>query len=350
MSKLTISAFFFNVCYYNIRKDREVVKKSSKIVIIVLIIIITFSLGTGGGYLLFKNRYESSKNNTLEDNNNNNNNNPENKQDNYNNSKDDSSIKEENINTTDNTVQKLYNRKTNFHTTNKVTYDTLSDQLKLSVDLDGLMKRSFSNLDYKNICAKLKNSGNSIMQNAYQYCLSVEAKYEGYADLVTYYDLEEVRNNNIKYFNESNKLPKTYGYVNTVSLEVDSQCGQVVLQEKDNYYLSYDSQCGYGGLNPITKRTLLKAVKYGDELYIYDNFIVGTLNNSENNYVNYDFYTDDSVSNKVTNYKFKETDDGNYNIEVNDILKYMKTFKHTYKLNSNNEYYWVSSEPVSSIN
>ena len=35
---------------------------------------------------------------------------------------------------------------------------------------------------------------------------------------------------------------------------------------------------------------------------------------------------------------------------VVNILKYMKTFKHTYKLNSNNEYYWVSSEPVSNIN
>lgn len=332
-------------------------KKSSKIVIIVLIIIVTFSLGTGGGYLLFKNRYENSKNNTVE-NDDKNNNNLDDKQDNSNNSKDDntdnknntSTIKEENISITDNTVQKLYNRKTNFHTISKVTYDTLSDQLKLSVDLNGLMKKSFNNLNYKDVCAKLKNSGNSIMQNAYQYCLSVEEKYEGYADLVTYYDLEEVRNNNIKYFNESNKLPKTYGYVNTVSLKVDNQCGQVVLQEKDNYYLSYDSQCGYGGLDPITKRTLVKAVKYGDELYIYDNFIVGTLNNSQNNYVNYDFYTDDTVSNKVTSYKFKETDDGNYNIEVNDILKYMKTFKHTYKLNSNNEYYWVSSEPVSSIN
>ena len=170
-------------------------KKSSKIVIIVLIIIVTFSLGTGGGYLLFKNRYENSKNNTVE-NDDKNNNNLDDKQDNSNNSKDDntdnknntSTIKEENISITDNTVQQLYNRKTNFHTISKVTYDTLSDQLKLSVDLDGLMKKSFNNLNYKDVCAKLKNSGNSIMQNAYEYCLSVEEKYEGYADLVTYYD------------------------------------------------------------------------------------------------------------------------------------------------------------------
>ena len=114
-------------------------KKSSKIVIIVLIIIVIFSLGTGGGYLLFKNRYESSKNNTVEN------------DDNTDNKNKTSTIKEENISITDNTVQKLYNRKTNFHTTSKVTYDTLSDQLKLSVDLDGLMKKSFNNLNYKEI-------------------------------------------------------------------------------------------------------------------------------------------------------------------------------------------------------
>ena len=64
-------------------------------------------------------------------------------------------------------------------------------------------------------------------------------------------------------------------------------------------------------------------------------------------YIKYNFYNDDDITNKVTTYSFKEAD--NYSIEVNEILKYMKSFKHTYKLNSDGNYYWVSSEPVSNI-
>lgn len=327
-------------------------KKGTKIAIIILVIIVTFSLGTVGGYLLFKGKYDSSKNNT-EVNDTNKNNSIDKNDDNSSNSnnngntENNNTVKEENLSLNDSTVVELFGRKTNFHTTSKVTYSTLSDQWKLSVDLNGLARKSFINLDYKDVCAKLKNTGSSSMNSVYNECMSMSGKNASYGDLVGYYDLEEVRNNNIKFFNESSNLPKKYSYINSVSLKTDDTCGQVVLS--DNTYISYDSSCGYGGLDPLTKDTLVKAVKYGDELYIYDKFIVGVAGNTQNDYVNYDFYTDDDITNKVTTYSFKETDSGNYSIEVNDILKYMRSFKHTYKLNSNGSYYWVSSEPVNNI-
>ena len=117
-------------------------KKSSKIAIIILVIIVTFSLGTVGGYLLFNGKYNSSKNDTqVNDTNKNNNinNNNESKDNNT-----DNTPKEETLNLDDKIVTNLWGRKTNFHTTNKVTYSTLSDQRKLSADLNGLVRKSFS--------------------------------------------------------------------------------------------------------------------------------------------------------------------------------------------------------------
>lgn len=318
-------------------------KKSSKIAIIILVIIVTFSLGTVGGYLLFKGKYNSSKNDTqVNDTNKNNNinNNNESKDNNT-----DNTPKEETLSLDDKIVTNLWGRKTNFHTTNKVTYSTLSDQRKLSADLNGLVRKSFSNLEYKEVCAMLKNSGSASLSSIYNDCISMQGKNASSGDLVGYYDLEEVKNNNIKFFNESSNLPKKYSYVNSTSLKIDDTCGQVVLS--NGTYLSYDSSCGYGGVDVLTKDTLVKAVKYGDELYIYDKFIIGVAEGSQDDYIKYNFYSDDDITNKVTTYSFKEAD--NYSIEVNEILKYMKSFKHTYKLNSDGNYYWVSSEPVSNI-
>ena len=191
----------------------------------------------------------------------------------------------------------------------------------------------------------LKNSGSTSLSSIYNDCISMQGKNASSGDLVGYYDLEEVKNNNVKFFNESGNLPKKYSYVNSTSLKTDDTCGQVVLS--NDTYLSYDSSCGYGGPDVLTKDTLVKAVKYGDELYIYDKFIIGVAEGSQDDYIKYNFYNDDDITNKVTTYNFKEAD--NYSIEVNEILKYMKSFKHTYKLNSDGNYYWVSSEPVSNI-
>lgn len=310
-----------------------IVKRSSKILIMVLVIVATFSLGTVGGYLLFKGKYVNNKDNVQ-----------------INNDKGNNSNKEENLSLDNNVIKELFDRKTNFHTTNKVTYGTLSDQKKLEVDLTGLKKKAFTNLNYKEVCTKLKNSGNKIMTDFYDTCMSLEGKWEGYEDLVAYYTLDDVRNNNIKYFNKSDDLPKEYSYVMSTTLKLEPRCEKVVLQSNDNYYLDLDTQCGYGGLSPQSKRKFIKAEKDDNELYIYDKYIIGTMSDSSKGKIVYDFYTDDDLTKAVTHYSFDEDKfDDEKELEVAEVLKYMKTYKHTYKLNDNGEYYWVSSEPFNNI-
>ena len=148
-------------------------KNGSKILGIILIIIVTFSLGTVGGYYLFKMKMDNSNNSSVEGDKKNN---PDEK-DNVSSKEEvnDNTSKDEVLSLTDSTVKELFSRKTNFHISSKVTYDTLSDQKKLGVDLDGLNKRSF-NLGYKDICDKLKNSGNPYMIDRYDICISLENK------------------------------------------------------------------------------------------------------------------------------------------------------------------------------
>ena len=220
-------------------------KKGSKILGIILIIIVTFSLGTVGGYYLFKMKMDNSNNSSVEGDKKNN---PDEK-DNASSKEEvnDNTSKDEVLSLTDSIVKELFSRKTNFHISSKVTYDTLSDQKKLGVDLDGLKKRSF-NLGYKDICDKLKNSGNPYMIDGYDTCISLKNKWEDDTDLVTYYTIDDVKKNNIKYFNESSNLPKDYSYVMLTTLEINQGCEKVVFESKDNYYIDMDMHCGYGCL------------------------------------------------------------------------------------------------------
>lgn len=306
-------------------------KKSGKILVIVLIIIVTFSLGTLGGYYLFKIKSDSNNNSSV----NNGNKDTEN------------TSKEESLSLNDTTVKELYNRKTNFHTSSKVNYDNLSDQKKLSVLLDGLQKKSFK-LGYKDICAKLKTSGNQNMLNNYNTCLSMENKWEDDTDLVTYYSVEDVRKNNIKYFNESTNLPKEYNYVMTTTLEVAPECENVVLQSNDNNYLDLDMHCGYGGLDPIIEKELVKATKKDEEIVLYDTYILGISGNDTEDSQYFNFYQDEDMGTKVKTIKVNITDDG-VSYDKTDTSGSKKTYKHTYKKNNLGKYYWVSSEPVSSV-
>lgn len=306
-------------------------KKSGKILVIVLIIIVTFSLGTLGGYYLFKIKSDSNNNSSV----NNGNKDTEN------------TSKEESLSLNDTTVKELYSRKTNFHTSSKVNYDNLSDQKKLSVLLDGLQKRSFK-LGYKDICAKLKTSGNQNMLNNYNTCLSMENKWEDDTDLVTYYSVEDVRKNNIKYFNESTNLPKEYNYVMTTTLEVAPECENVVLQSNDNYYLDLDMHCGYGGLDPIIEKELVKATKKDEKIVLYDTYILGISGNDTEDGQYFNFYQDEDMGTKVKTIKVNITDDG-VSYDKTDTSGSKKTYKHTYKKNNSGKYYWVSSEPVSNI-
>lgn len=320
-------------------------KKGSKILGIILIIIVTFSLGTVGGYYLFKMKMDNSNNSSVEGDKKNN---PDEK-DNVNSKEEvnDNTSKDEVLSLTDSIVKELFSRKTNFHISSKVTYDTLSDQKKLGVDLDGLKKRSF-NLGYKDICDKLKNSGNPYMIDGYDTCISLKNKWEDDTDLVTYYTIDDVKKNNIKYFNESSNLPKDYSYVMLTTLELSPGCEKVVLQSKDNYYLDMNMHCGYGGLEPVIENNLVKAVKSNDEIILYDTYVIGIMDDNIGETQYFNFYGDEDFINKIKSLEVIVTDDG-FLYDKNELAKFKQTYKHTYKKNKSGEYYWVSSEPVSSV-
>ena len=314
-------------------------KNGSKILGIILIIIVTFNLGTVGGYYLFKMKMDNSNNSSVEGDKKNN---PDEK-DNVSSKEEvnDNTSKDEVLSLTDSTVKELFSRKTNFHISSKVTYDTLSDQKKLGVDLDGLKKRSF-NLGYKDICDKLKNSGNPYMIDRYDICISLENKWEDDTDLVTYYTIDDVKKNNIKYFNESSNLPKDYSYVMLTTLELSPECEKVVLQSKDNYYLDMDMHCGYGGLEPEIENNLVRAVKSNDEIILYDTYVIGIMDDNIGETQYFSFYGDEDFINKIKSLEVIVTDDGSL-YDKNELDKFKQTYKHTYKKNKSGEYYWVSS-------
>lgn len=314
-------------------------KNGSKILRIILIIIVTFSLGTVGGYYLFKMKMDNSNNSSVEVDKKNN----SDEKDNVSSKEEvnDNTSKDEVLSLTDSTVKELFSRKTNFHISSKVTYDTLSDQKKLGVDLDGLKKRSF-NLGYKDICDKLKNSGNPYMIDRYDICISLENKWEDDTDLVTYYTIDDVKKNNIKYFNESSNLPKDYSYVMLTTLELSPECEKVVLQSKDNYYLDMDMHCGYGGLEPEIENNLVRAVKSNDEIILYDTYVIGIMDDNIGETQYFSFYGDEDFINKIKSLEVIVTDDGSL-YDKNELDKFKQTYKHTYKKNKSGEYYWVSS-------
>lgn len=314
-------------------------KNGSKILGIILIIIVTFNLGTVGGYYLFKMKMDNSNNSSVEGDKKNN----SDEKDNVSSKEEvnDNTSKDEVLSLTDSTVKELFSRKTNFHISSKVTYDTLSDQKKLGVDLDGLKKRSF-NLGYKDICDKLKNSGNPYMIDRYDICISLENKWEDDTDLVTYYTIDDVKKNNIKYFNESSNLPKDYSYVMLTTLELSPECEKVVLQSKDNYYLDMDMHCGYGGLEPEIENNLVRAVKSNDEIILYDTYVIGIMDDNIGETQYFSFYGDEDFINKIKSLEVIVTDDGSL-YDKNELDKFKQTYKHTYKKNKSGEYYWVSS-------
>lgn len=81
--------------------------------------------------------------------------------------------------------------------------------------------------------------------------------------------------------------------------------------------------------------TLIKAEKSGDEYYLYDSVFYS---DGKNLYSNYSkervVYT--SPNDNLINYEFVED---NYD-------EYLYTYKHTYKKNKSDKYYWYSTEPI----
>ena len=122
------------------------------------------------------------------------------------------------------------------------------------------------------------------------------------------------------------------------------------------YIYNYDSadDCFYGhfydggGVSPSLEHQLIRAEKSedGKEIYTYEYFLLIHVNNVysySNVKVSEDYY-------KLGTYDAYKLEDGNYTFDEN-VFNYfkdkgMKTFKNTFKLDANGNYYWYSTEPV----
>ena len=102
--------------------------------------------------------------------------------------------------------------------------------------------------------------------------------------------------------------------------------------------------CGYGGLEPVIENNLVKAVKSNDEIILYDTYVIGIMDDNIGEAQYFSFYGDEDFINKIKSLEVIVTDDGSL-YDKNELAK----FKQTYKKNKSGEYYWVSSEPVSSV-
>ncbi len=311
-------------------------RNSSKILIVVVVIVATFSLGTVGGYLLFKEKYVSNKDNTQ-----------------INNDKGNKSNKEEDLSLDNDIIKELFDRKTNFHYGKKVTYNDLSNQAKMKNDLINVTRKSFDNLDYDKQCELILKLNYDDKQELYNQCMST-LKQEDSPYSLSYFEVDDIKNNNLKYFNDSENLPSSFEFHNCNSSGLDlSPVGNIFLVPNSNYYLVSSSEGGAGGC-PKEKSIFLKAQKTNDELVIYDKFAYMTLEDS----VDYDSTSINLYGTHIDtdNSWFGENSDflgtfivSNFDDFSDDVIKIMKTYKHIYKLNDSGKYYWVSSEPVNNI-
>ena len=104
----------------------------------------------------------------------------------------------------------------------------------------------------------------------------------------------------------------------------------------DHYYCGLSETFSYTlGNESIIYRVIKKAVEKGSEIEIYDYFT------KINNKTCYKYYTTATVNQNCTD-EYKNTKDINYNF----MKKYGTEYKHVFKKDKNDNYYWVSSEPV----
>lgn len=125
------------------------------------------------------------------------------------------------------------------------------------------------------------------------------------------------------------------------------------ISETDEFLIDYSTVCNFKddayycglletftktfGLEPYTFRAIKEAYKKGDKIIIYDYFIKIA------NYECYNSYTGKTANNNCTN---ELPEDENYDfIDYDFIKKYGTEYKHVFK-KQNDNYYWVSSEPI----
>ena len=103
----------------------------------------------------------------------------------------------------------------------------------------------------------------------------------------------------------------------------------------DNYYCGLSETFTYTiGSESTIYRVIKKAVEKGDNIIIYDYFLKIRDNKCYSNYT-----TTKELSKCSDKYDGKNM---NYKL----MKKYGTLYKHTYKKDSNNNYYWISSEPT----
>lgn len=109
------------------------------------------------------------------------------------------------------------------------------------------------------------------------------------------------------------------------------------IYKNGKYYCYYNTESG-GGFEQEPLVNILNAEKDGDYIYIYDEFLCIDFTNDNS----HDVYTSSDQKEKIGTIGTNVTYD-----EAYDKFKdKMKKYKHTFKLDENANYYWVSSEMV----
>lgn len=185
----------------------------------------------------------------------------------------------------------------------------------------------------------------NVSKNDVSETKSVTDEY-GYTTEHTYYKKEKIEN----------IAKKIFG--NNVSITHES-CEAYLTQAidfKNGEYDCYEYQGGGDTPWEMSTSEIISAEQKGNELYIYDKYVHIYGNASSSNYDIYDS-SDKSLKiaenvslNKIVNNASSSSGTYSSKAIINNLETItnnkIKTFKHTFKKNSDGTYYWYSSEPI----
>lgn len=204
----------------------------------------------------------------------------------------------------------------------KVTEKDLNNQLKLATIFENITR---------NDASTIKNVTDSY----------------GYTTEHIYYSKNTIENIAKKIFGDNSSI-KHESYEGLIAQAKEYKNGE---------YDCYDIQGGGDFPWSWSCSEIISAEQNENEIYIYDNYVHIYDNNiSEDSFTIYNSSDKNTIIS--TNIKFDdflknaELSSGNYSSKIIiDNLKQItdnkiKTFKHTFKKNDNNSYYWYSTEPI----
>lgn len=154
-----------------------------------------------------------------------------------------------------------------------------------------------------------------------------------------------------------NMTKKIFG--NTASIKHETYEGLLAQAKeyKNGEYDCYEYQGGGGYLWILSCSDLINAEQNGDEIYIYDRYVHIFENDvSGNSCTIYDSSDKSNIiatnvdSNTFLKNAKTTTDEYSSKVIIDNLNTItnnkIKTFKHTFKKNTNGSYYWYSTEPV----